>query len=114
MASPTGETRKGSASDSSKKTKKEVKDPMDGIFGWCNFWLPEALHLPPVVWAMTIFGILAHFMARSTYQPYHRRSRRGGSSTGPGSRTGGAFGDLGGGAHPYPSFGDGLGDWYPG
>merc|ERR1712217_711452 len=76
--------------DKEKRPKpKDVKDPMDGIFGWCNFWLPEALHLPPVVWAMIIFGILAHFMARST-QPYGHRKRRSG---GGGARSS-LFGDM--------------------
>merc|ERR1719321_1076000 len=79
-SSAQGELPKSSTSDGKKKSK-ETKDPMDGIFGWCNFWLPEALHLPPVVWAMIIFGILAHFMARSTYQPYGNRKRRGGRSS---------------------------------
>jgi len=105
----TGEPKK-EASDASKKKGKDVKDPMDGIFGWCNFWLPEALHLPPVVWAMIIFGILAHFMARSTYQPYGHRKRRGGA----GARNS-LFGDIGSGSSPYPSFGDQLNEWgYPG
>merc|ERR1719263_2073469 len=98
-----------------KKKPKEAKDPMDGIFGWCNFWLPEALHLPPVVWAMIIFGILAHFMARSTYQPYGHRKRRGG---GAGGGRNSLFNDLGGGAGGpmggMPGFGDGMNDWYPG
>jgi hypothetical protein len=75
-----GEPGKSSPEKNSKK--KDMKDPMDGIFGWCNFWLPEALHLPPVVWAMIIFGVLAHFMARSTYPPYggNRRKNRSRSS----------------------------------
>jgi AAA+ superfamily predicted ATPase len=99
-----GEARK--TADSSKKKSKEVKDPMDGIFGWCNFWLPEALHLPPVVWAMIIFGILAHFMARSTYQPYGNRKRRGGRSS--------LFPDLSPGSpNPYGGFGtEGFNDLY--
>jgi len=103
-----GDARKVAA-DSGKRKPKDAKDPMDGIFGWCNFWLPEALHLPPVVWAMVIFGTLAHFMARSTYQPYGHRRRRGS----PGAR-GALFGDLGGGSAQYPSFGEQLNDWYPG
>jgi len=98
--------------DKEKRQKsKDVKDPMDGIFGWCNFWLPEALHLPPVVWAMIIFGILAHFMARST-QPYGHRKRRSGNA---GARSS-LFGDMsgpGGSSNPYPSFGDNLNDWSP-
>lgn len=98
-----GEISKPTA-DNSKKRSKEVKDPMDGIFGWCNFWLPEALHLPPVVWAMIIFGILAHFMARSTYQPYsHRKNRKGRSSF---------FGGLEGSRSPYGGgMDDDLGHW---
>jgi len=108
--------------DGKKKDKKDAKDPMDGIFGWCNFWLPEALHLPPVVWAMIIFGILAHFMARSTYQPYGHRKRRGAGGPGGGSSL---FGELGarggmggmgggGGGGEYPSFGDNMSDWQSG
>jgi hypothetical protein len=77
---PGGETGKSSTEKNNKK--KDMKDPMDGIFGWCNFWLPEALHLPPVVWAMIIFGVLAHFMARSTYPPYGRDRRKNRSRTG--------------------------------
>jgi len=108
-----GEARKGTADSGKKKPKdtkdsKDAKDPMDGIFGWCNFWLPDALHLPPVVWAMVIFGTLAHFMARSTYQPYSNRRRRGGAGT----RSSGLFGE--GGSNPFPSFGDQLNEWYPG
>lgn len=100
----------GGSTETGKKKPRESKDPMDGIFGWCNCWLPEALHLPPVVWAMIIFGIVAHFMARSTYQPYGNRKRRGG----PGSRNS-LFNELGSGSsNPYPSFGDSLNDWYPG
>ncbi|CAJ1423169.1 unnamed protein product [Effrenium voratum] len=85
------------ASDPGKpdKKKKTSKDPMESIFGWCNFWLPAAFHLPPVVWAMVIFGLMAHLMARSTcpadapsclslcqrigcnrYQPYSKRKNR--------------------------------------
>jgi len=60
-----------------KKKKKDGKDPMESIFGWCNFWLPEAFHLPPVIWAMIIFGLLAHLMAKTTYQPYNNRRKRG-------------------------------------
>lgn len=106
-------SKPAAAADASKKKSKEVKDPMDGIFGWCNFWLPEALHLPPVVWAMIIFGILAHFMARSTYQPYGHRKRRGGGG-GSGGRSS-LFGDLGAGSNnPYPSFGESINDWYSG
>lgn len=102
----TGEVRK-QTTDGAKKKPKDVKDPMDGIFGWCNFWLPEAIQLPPVVWAMIIFGILAHLMARSTYQPYGHRKKRGGA----GGRNS-LFGDVGGGSAP---FGDQLGDWgFPG
>lgn len=94
-------------SKSKKKKKKDGKDPMGSIFGWCNFWLPEPLHLPPVVWAMIIFGVLAHLMARTTYQPQNNRRRRGG----PGGRSS-LFGDTGmGEQNPYPSFGDNLGDW---
>eukprot|EP00929_Paragymnodinium_shiwhaense_P063015 TRINITY_DN31510_c0_g1_i1.p1 TRINITY_DN31510_c0_g1~~TRINITY_DN31510_c0_g1_i1.p1 ORF type:complete len:486 (-),score=142.38 TRINITY_DN31510_c0_g1_i1:77-1534(-) len=59
------------------KKKKDSRSPMDG-FGWCNFFLPEALHLPPIVWAMILFGILAHLMARSTYKPYGKKGRGGG------------------------------------
>jgi hypothetical protein len=112
-AHSSGEVSK--ATDAAKKKSKEVKDPMDGIFGWCNFWLPEALHLPPVVWAMIIFGILAHFMARSTYQPYGNRKRRGGRSSlfpdlSPGAPnpygfgTEGAFNDLYSGGAPFANF----------
>lgn len=120
-SSGSGEPKKGS-SDSSKKKSKDVKDPMDGIFGWCNFWLPESLHLPPVVWAMIIFGILAHFMARTTYQPYGHRKRRGGANSrsslfgdmGGNSNPSSLFGDMGGNSTPYPPFGENLNDWYPG
>merc|ERR1719235_1170728 len=68
------------------KDAKDTKDPMDSIFGWRNFWLPDSMQLPPVVWAMIIFGLLAHFMARSTYQP-HGRKRRGGLGGGLGTGT---------------------------
>jgi hypothetical protein len=78
--SPGGEPAKSSTEKNNKK--KDMKDPMDGIFGWCNFWLPEALHLPPVVWAMIIFGVLAHFMARSTYPPYGRDRKKNKSRSG--------------------------------
>jgi len=112
-----GESAKSSSTDNTEpKKKKDVKDPMDGIFGWCNFWLPEALHLSPVVWAMIIFGVLAHFMARSTYQPYNSRRKRGNAGRGGSS----LWGDLGGGAGGapgmpgFPSFNDNLSDWYPG
>merc|ERR1719409_972042 len=100
-AAAAGEAKRKDRTETKKKPK-DTKDPMDGIFGWCNFWLPESLHLPPVVWAMIIFGILAHFMARSTYQPYGQRKRRGG----PGARSS-LFSDLGGSGspNPYPSFG---------
>jgi hypothetical protein len=90
--------------DKKKKNGKDPTDPMEGIVGWCNFWLPEALHLPPVVWAMIIFGILAHFMAGSMYPPHGSRRRRGGAA---GSRP--LFNDIGGlGDHNF-------GDWggYP-
>jgi len=103
------ETKKG-ATDNSKKKSKDVKDPLDNILGWCNFWLPEAMHLPPVVWAMLIFGTLAHFMARAAYQPHANRRRRGGHGT-----RSSLFGDLGGGpGGRYPPFGDQMNDWYPG
>eukprot|EP00405_Crypthecodinium_cohnii_P013408 CAMPEP_0206432344 /NCGR_PEP_ID=MMETSP0324_2-20121206/7869_1 /ASSEMBLY_ACC=CAM_ASM_000836 /TAXON_ID=2866 /ORGANISM="Crypthecodinium cohnii, Strain Seligo" /LENGTH=529 /DNA_ID=CAMNT_0053898375 /DNA_START=217 /DNA_END=1806 /DNA_ORIENTATION=- len=96
-----------------KKKNKGSKDPMEGIFGWCNFWLPEPLHLPPVVWAMILFGILAHFMARSMYQPYGQRKRRNGGPGGPGNPRGNSlFGDLGAGglgAGMGPGLGAGLG-----
>lgn len=62
---------------SAPKKKKDGKDPMESIFGWCNFWLPEAFHLPPVIWAMILFGLLAHLMAKTTYQPYSGRRKRG-------------------------------------
>jgi hypothetical protein len=91
------------------KKKKDAKDPMDGIFGWCNFWLPEPLHLPPVVWAMIIFGIFAHFMARSTCQPSHNRKRRGAGGT-----RNSLFNDIGNSASPYPGFGDQLNELYSG
>lgn len=112
------DVKKGSSDAGKPKEKKEVKDPMDGIFGWCNFWLPEALRLPAVVWAMILFGILAHFMARST-QPYGQRKRRSaGGSSGQGARSA-LFGDMGaaagapaaGGAAGFPSFGEGMSDW---
>lgn len=117
MASPPGadevasdageEGSEQSDSKSKKKKKKDAKDPMTSIFGWCNFWLPEPLHLPPVVWAMIVFGLLAHLMARTTYQPQNNRRRRGG----PGGRSS-LFGDTGmGEQNPYPSFGDNIGDW---
>lgn len=108
--------------DAKSTKKKNSKDPMESIFGWCNFWLPEQLHLPPVVWAMIVFGILAHLMARTTYQPYSHRRRRGG----PAGRGGSLFGDMGdvggmggmgsmggmGEGNPYSSFGDQVGgDW---
>jgi len=112
-AAPGGRDGRKNTSSSGKKRPKDAKDPMDGIFGWCNLWLPEALHLPPVVWAMIIFGILAHFMARSTYQPYGKR-RRGGPGSG---RSSSLFADLGVGGvpgNPYPGFSDQLKDWYPG
>lgn len=112
-----GDSAKPTSTDNTEpKKKKDVKDPMDGIFGWCNFWLPEALHLSPVVWAMIIFGVLAHFMARSTYQPYNSRRKRGNTGRGGAS----LWGDLGGGAGGaagvpgFPSFSDNLSDWYPG
>lgn len=102
-AAAASETTKKSSESTGKKNKKEAKDPMDGIFGWCNFWLPEALHLPPVVWAMIIFGILAHFMARSTYQSYGHRGKRGrgnrsflGDQLGGGGPGGFGAGGLGG------------------
>merc|ERR1719446_1915583 len=63
---------------------------------------------------MIIFGILAHFMARSTYQPYGARGkRRGGNGRGGSS----LFGDLGGGPGGGPGssmFGDNMNDWYGG
>ncbi|CAK0845792.1 unnamed protein product [Prorocentrum cordatum] len=87
---------------------------MEAIFGWFNVWLPESLQLPPVVWAMTCFGILAHFMARTTYQPYSRK-RRGVAASSMGGRAGGGsgglWGDLGGTGHPYPPFAEGMGDF---
>lgn len=86
-----GEPAKNSPEKNAKK--KEMKDPMDGIFGWCNFWLPEALHLPPVVWAMIIFGVLAHFMARSTY-PVGNRRRSGRRPGFPPDFGNNAFGSL--------------------
>lgn len=94
--------------DKKKKKKGDAKDPMDSIFGWCNFWLPESLHLPPVVWAMICFGLLAHLMARTTYQPQGNRKRRSGGNNslfrdgmgGPGM---GGMGGFGG------DFGDGFG-----
>lgn len=94
------------------KKKKDVKDPMDSIFGWCNFWLPEQFHLPPVVWAMVVFAILAHLMARSTY-PSHspgNRRRRGGASSlfndpSLGGRGMGGMGGMGG----FGGLGDDLG-----
>eukprot|EP00929_Paragymnodinium_shiwhaense_P121681 TRINITY_DN9401_c0_g1_i1.p1 TRINITY_DN9401_c0_g1~~TRINITY_DN9401_c0_g1_i1.p1 ORF type:complete len:513 (-),score=111.60 TRINITY_DN9401_c0_g1_i1:277-1815(-) len=120
-ASPAGEpvgaassSTSGKSSGSGKDKKKgPSKDPMEGVFGWCNALLPEALHLPPVVWAMMLFGILAHFMARSTYQPYGHRKRRGGNSDkAPGRGT--FFGDFGsgGGSNPYGSIGSDPNDWY--
>jgi len=127
-ATAAGEPRKSSKEDEKKKKSKDSKDPMESLFGWLNIWLPEALHLPPVVWAMIIFGILAHFMARSTYQPYGHRKRRGGGA-GAGAAAGGAggaggprsslFSDLGGmgggpGGAGFPSFGDSMNDWYSG
>jgi len=93
-----GEPAQSTAAAAEKAKKKEYKDPMDGIFGWCNMWLPSALQLPPVVWAMIIFGILAHFMARATYQPYGSRRRRG-----AGGRSS-LFGDTGR-DNPYSGFG---------
>ncbi|CAE8591601.1 unnamed protein product, partial [Polarella glacialis] len=78
-----------------KKPKGDSKDPMESIFGWCNFWLPDSMHLPPVVWAMIFFGILAHLMARTTYQPYNRRDRRAKGGPG-GSRS--LFSDMPAGA----------------
>lgn len=108
------EPKKGS-SDNVKPKSKDAKDPMDGIFGWCNFFLPEALHIPAVVWAMIIFGVLAHFMARWT-QPYGQKKRRGGAAGGSGARSS-LFGDVGGGgggaggAAGFPAFGEGMNDW---
>merc|ERR1712129_521903 len=63
--------------------------------------------------AMIIFGILAHFMARSTYQPYGQRKRGRG---GPGStRSGpGLFGEMGAEGTQFPHFGDQMNDWFPG
>eukprot|EP00928_Gymnodinium_smaydae_P089345 TRINITY_DN73322_c0_g1_i1.p1 TRINITY_DN73322_c0_g1~~TRINITY_DN73322_c0_g1_i1.p1 ORF type:complete len:503 (+),score=126.98 TRINITY_DN73322_c0_g1_i1:87-1595(+) len=106
--------RKETGGNSTSKKKKPSRDPMDGIFGWCNFWLPEVMHLPPVIWAMIFFGILAHFMARSTYNPGQRRRR--GAASGPGGPRSSLFGDLGSGSNPYSSFGEQnpLGEWYPG
>jgi len=93
------------------KGDSEIKDPMDGIFGWCNFWLPEALHLPAVVWAMIIFGILAHFMARSMYQPYGQRKRGRGGGPAAGGRSNSLFGDMSAPGGEFPSFGNNLSDW---
>lgn len=88
--------------------QKGSKDPMDGIFGWCNLILPESLQLPPVVWAMVIFGVLAHFMARASYPPPGQRKRRGGP---PGRSS--LFGDMAAsGGAAYPPFGDGLGELF--
>eukprot|EP00927_Polykrikos_kofoidii_P033987 TRINITY_DN28832_c0_g1_i1.p1 TRINITY_DN28832_c0_g1~~TRINITY_DN28832_c0_g1_i1.p1 ORF type:complete len:530 (+),score=91.70 TRINITY_DN28832_c0_g1_i1:41-1630(+) len=115
--SASGSGTSNNAGNDKKKARKskDTKDPMDGIFGWCNFWLPESLHLPPVMWAMIIFGILAHFMARSTYQPYGQRKR--GGNGGPGGRSS-LFGDMGGGGSNnygfYSASGGGMGDLYPG
>ncbi|CAE7943244.1 Abcb6 [Symbiodinium necroappetens] len=95
-------------SDGKRKKREGGKDPMESIFGWCNFWLPEAFHLPPVIWAMVIFGIMAHLMARTTYQPYNNRRRRGAERGGAGGRSS-LFGDLKG--NPYGPLGEGLGDW---
>ncbi|CAE7369657.1 pphA [Symbiodinium sp. CCMP2592] len=95
-------------SDGKRKKREGGKDPMESIFGWCNFWLPEAFHLPPVVWAMVIFGIMAHLMARTTYQPYTNRRRRGAERGGMGGRSS-LFGDLKG--NPYGPLGEGLGEW---
>jgi len=111
-----GEGTKPASTDGTEpKKKRDVKDPMDGIFGWCNFWLPEALHLSPVVWAMIIFGVLAHFMARSTYQPYNSRKKRSNAGRGGSSLWGDLGGAAGGAGVPgFPSFNDNLSDWYPG
>eukprot|EP00435_Cladocopium_sp_Y103_P062118 s672_g23.t1 len=87
-----------------KKKKKDGKDPMESIFGWCNFWLPEAFHLPPVIWAMIIFGLLAHLMAKTTYQPYNSRRKRGGERN-----RSSLFSELNA-SNPY-GLGEGLGDW---
>ncbi|CAE7610988.1 pphA [Symbiodinium pilosum] len=94
-------------SDGKKKKREGGKDPMESIFGWCNFWLPEQFHLPPVVWAMVLFGIMAHLMARTTYQPYNNRRRRGGPERGGRSSL---FGDMSAG-NPYGSLGEGIGEW---
>ncbi|CAE7774739.1 pphA [Symbiodinium sp. CCMP2456] len=81
-------------SDGKRKKREGGKDPMESIFGWCNFWLPEAFHLPPVIWAMVIFGIMAHLMARTTYQPYNNRRRRGTERGGGMGGRSSLFGDL--------------------
>ncbi|CAJ1330836.1 unnamed protein product, partial [Effrenium voratum] len=58
------------------------------------------------VWAMVIFGLMAHLMARSTYQPYSKRKNR----PERGNRSS-LFGDLSTGANPYGSLGENLGEW---
>eukprot|EP00747_Dinoflagellata_sp_TGD_P210405 gnl/TRDRNA2_/TRDRNA2_83678_c0_seq1.p1 gnl/TRDRNA2_/TRDRNA2_83678_c0~~gnl/TRDRNA2_/TRDRNA2_83678_c0_seq1.p1 ORF type:complete len:476 (+),score=92.68 gnl/TRDRNA2_/TRDRNA2_83678_c0_seq1:80-1507(+) len=128
--SEAGDAGEAATSGVKKKKSKESKDPMEGIFGWCNMMLPEALHLPPVVWAMIIFGIMAHFMARSTYHPgsHKRRGQRSSTPGGP-MGFGSIFGDpSGAGAAPgvpgmfgagagaggagSSPFGSSFDDWY--
>lgn len=87
------------------KKKKDGEDPMESIFGWCNFWLPEAFHLPPVIWAMILFGLLAHLMAKTTYQPYSGKRKRGGERN-----RSSLFSELNPG-NPYGLGAEGLGDW---
>eukprot|EP00811_Abedinium_folium_P030985 NODE_5004_length_1821_cov_3.339433.p1 GENE.NODE_5004_length_1821_cov_3.339433~~NODE_5004_length_1821_cov_3.339433.p1 ORF type:complete len:466 (-),score=106.72 NODE_5004_length_1821_cov_3.339433:340-1737(-) len=100
------------ANSGTEKKPQDAKDPIEGIFGWCNAWLPESLHVPPVLWVMIIFGILAYFMARSASHPYGQRRRRG--AGGAGGRGNSLFGDSGAVGSPHAPFGEGGFDWYSG
>jgi len=76
------------------------------IFGVLNKILPESMQMPPIVWAMILFGILTHFMTAATSP---RRKKRGSAGKPSLFSTPGARGGMRGGPGMFGANED-LGD----